>query len=324
MDFSTILKFLGILVSGALGILGTVTETRNKRTGRLTPWGRWALSLTLAGAIVALGAQVFDTLNQRHQEATQTKTTNRLLRNLLRISTKFSEIDVDLICQFSPIDTSITNLFMKYDSTLSANSVGYRLYQVRTGIVAEVHSESTETALKLARSRPMDIRLGDGVYEAWLQRGVSQETANDLKSLLLRTRSTKLVFSDPQNKNYKYVVFNAEPANDPDYITYYNSNNILQLTLHFVLTSAKNKNSGFSSFSDLPKGDVSLGLYGQFIGDPLLKRFFETNATVTAVTLHSGDFSWHFEHPKIEIITPLVCAVRLGTNALGDLQELGY
>jgi hypothetical protein len=54
----TILKFAGIIVSGALGILGTVTVTRNKRTGRLTRWGKWALGLTIAGFITALGPQI--------------------------------------------------------------------------------------------------------------------------------------------------------------------------------------------------------------------------------------------------------------------------
>ena len=68
MDISTVLKFVGILVSGALGVLGTVTETRNKRDNALTYWGRCALWLTIAGAALALGAQLFDSISERHRD----------------------------------------------------------------------------------------------------------------------------------------------------------------------------------------------------------------------------------------------------------------
>jgi hypothetical protein len=82
MDISTILKFAGILVAGALGILGTVTETRNKKTGRLTTWGKTALWLTVAGLTLALGAQLFDSLNQKHEENESRKRTGELLNQL--------------------------------------------------------------------------------------------------------------------------------------------------------------------------------------------------------------------------------------------------
>jgi hypothetical protein len=68
VDLSTALKFLGILVSGALGVLGTVTETRNERTNALTIWGRCALWLTIAGAVLALGAQVFDSISEKKRD----------------------------------------------------------------------------------------------------------------------------------------------------------------------------------------------------------------------------------------------------------------
>src|ERR1017187_2707848 len=79
--FLTILKFGGIIVSGALGILGTVTETRNKRTGRLTRWGKWALSLTIAGFATALLAQIAEQVKgQRDSQKAQNITNLQLQR----------------------------------------------------------------------------------------------------------------------------------------------------------------------------------------------------------------------------------------------------
>jgi hypothetical protein len=78
----TILKVGGILVSGALGILGTTTETRDKETNRLTSWGKWALCLTVAGFAVALGAQIFETLKQKNEEIESRKRTETMLKRL--------------------------------------------------------------------------------------------------------------------------------------------------------------------------------------------------------------------------------------------------
>jgi len=82
MEWSAILKFLGILVAGILGVLGTVTETRNKDTHRLTRWGKWALWLTITGLFVALGAQMFDTLRERRVDQESREQTNTLLGKL--------------------------------------------------------------------------------------------------------------------------------------------------------------------------------------------------------------------------------------------------
>jgi hypothetical protein len=94
--FLTILKFGGIIVSGALGILGTVTETRNKRTGRLTRWGKWALSLTIAGFATALLAQIAEQVKgQRDSQKAQNITNLQLqraeesLNYLERLGTRF-------------------------------------------------------------------------------------------------------------------------------------------------------------------------------------------------------------------------------------------
>jgi len=68
MDISTVMKITGILVAGSLGVLGIVTDTRDKKTDHLTRWGRWALWLTIAGALLALGAQIADSLSESKRD----------------------------------------------------------------------------------------------------------------------------------------------------------------------------------------------------------------------------------------------------------------
>jgi hypothetical protein len=87
MDISTLLKFVGIVVAGALGVLGTVTETRNKETSQLTIWGRCALWLTIAGAGVAFGAQLFDSINQAARDKSLLQQNNDILSKLEAQST---------------------------------------------------------------------------------------------------------------------------------------------------------------------------------------------------------------------------------------------
>jgi hypothetical protein len=97
--FLTILKLSGIIVAGALGILGTVTETRNKETGRLTRWGKWALKLTIAGFLTALGAQIAEQFKgQRDSQKSQNLTNRQLIKTeqslkyLERIATRFDTL----------------------------------------------------------------------------------------------------------------------------------------------------------------------------------------------------------------------------------------
>lgn len=54
----TILKYVGTAIAGIAGIWGTASETRDKTTGRLSAWGKWALGLAIAGFIVAIGSQI--------------------------------------------------------------------------------------------------------------------------------------------------------------------------------------------------------------------------------------------------------------------------
>ena len=99
MDISAVLKMIGILVAGVLGVLGTITETRNKETGRLTYWGRCALALTVAGSLLALGSQIVDSVTESQRDHTiledlqeQSKKTNNVLNQDSDILSRIREL----------------------------------------------------------------------------------------------------------------------------------------------------------------------------------------------------------------------------------------
>lgn len=120
----TILKFAAILVSAALGIMGTLTETRDKDTQRITSWGWRVVGLTVAGLVVAIGLQIFDSVRQqRENEETRKKTreisiqleqqtglANQARTGIAHIETSLSEtLSIDAIYEF-PRETGVVEL----------------------------------------------------------------------------------------------------------------------------------------------------------------------------------------------------------------------
>lgn len=112
--FLNILKFAGIIVSGALGILGTVTVTRSKRTGRLNHWGKWALCLTVAGLVTALVSQIAQLFKEHHdilqaqarieeQMAVEQSTLYRVERILTRFDTISISVRYELVTNSAPL-----------------------------------------------------------------------------------------------------------------------------------------------------------------------------------------------------------------------------
>lgn len=116
MDISTVLKIIGILVAGALGVLGTITETRDKTTNLLTYWGRCALGLTVAGAALALGAQIFDSLSESKRDHAiltglqiQSANTNNILKQ-----------DSDILSQIHDQSTATKNILTQDNDILKS------------------------------------------------------------------------------------------------------------------------------------------------------------------------------------------------------------
>lgn len=114
--FFTILKFAGIIVSGALGILGTATKTRDDENNCLTPWGQWALALTIGGLAVALGAQIAEEVKSKHQaERTsaralrQIRATQTTLESLQRLQFQQSDGEVYATVSFSLTNAAVAS-----------------------------------------------------------------------------------------------------------------------------------------------------------------------------------------------------------------------
>ncbi len=82
----TILKFAGVSVSGGLGILGILFETRDARSEgekpKLNRWGKTVLVLTLAGLTITVGALIAEELKKRSDSLQQQAYNTRLLENL--------------------------------------------------------------------------------------------------------------------------------------------------------------------------------------------------------------------------------------------------
>src|SRR5437868_3505002 len=115
MDSSTILiilKYAGTGISGAAGISGTVTETKDKKTGRLNPWGKLAFGLAIAGFVVALGSQIAEQINNKSDqkkaddEKKAAAKTAEDTANRIRTQLEFTEKELDLTKQLLGVTSS--------------------------------------------------------------------------------------------------------------------------------------------------------------------------------------------------------------------------
>ena len=63
----SLLKLLGILLSGIFGILGLLTEYKDKETGKTTPWGKLALVGISITTIFALAVECLESRKSTHE-----------------------------------------------------------------------------------------------------------------------------------------------------------------------------------------------------------------------------------------------------------------
>ena len=70
----SLLKYGGIIVAGASGLLGTLTRTHDTKR-RLTSWGKISVVVTILGILVAVGSQYAEVVRQK-QEGKESKEKN--------------------------------------------------------------------------------------------------------------------------------------------------------------------------------------------------------------------------------------------------------
>jgi len=119
----TILKFSGTAVSGAIGILGTVTETHEeievkpkkpsdpvRTVKRLSRWGRWALGLTISGLVLALGAQVAEEIQGSREARKAEKRSQLQVDALLAMLTRFDKISIETVFELPDSEAKVEGL----------------------------------------------------------------------------------------------------------------------------------------------------------------------------------------------------------------------
>jgi len=60
-----ILKFCAIAIGSLSGLIGTLTETKNKVTGTITPWGKRIVTLIVISGVIAVSTQSIESYLKR-------------------------------------------------------------------------------------------------------------------------------------------------------------------------------------------------------------------------------------------------------------------
>lgn len=96
-----LLKLLGLVIASGLGVLGTIKDYRDKATGRLTKWGRFAVFSLVGSALVAVGAQVVE-------ESLRAKSTREAALQAAASAARSEQMVVELARVLQPLEfTSI-------------------------------------------------------------------------------------------------------------------------------------------------------------------------------------------------------------------------
>jgi hypothetical protein len=96
MDFVTVWKASSIVLTGTFGILGLVKEFKNKKTGKITIWGR----VSLAGILLSTGLGVVAQLKESSASSAASlklaQKSDRTLDEIERLLTPLSEPSVEV------------------------------------------------------------------------------------------------------------------------------------------------------------------------------------------------------------------------------------
>jgi len=113
-------KLLGTLFAGAFGVLGLVTEYRDKRSKKITKWGRLALGGIVVSTVIAITSQAIETVLSK-QDA---KDTNDKLAEQLKVSNNtLNEVERSIF--------PIKNLIVGYSMEIPIQSQDFVRYQER-------------------------------------------------------------------------------------------------------------------------------------------------------------------------------------------------
>ena len=90
MDFVTVWKIIAIALTGFFGILGLITEFKDKGTGQITKWGRLSLLGIVVSTVGGAAAQLKESSDQEVARANSARQSLAILENIQR---SLSQID---------------------------------------------------------------------------------------------------------------------------------------------------------------------------------------------------------------------------------------
>jgi hypothetical protein len=123
MDFVSAWKAISIALTGAFGLLGLLTENKNKETGKLTSWGKVSLGGIVLSTALGVVAQLRETSEEtQRREATASQT--------LKLVEQTGDAVSDIRRLLSPLDIS----------TVSATFVGTCADQKFASFCAQAHA----------------------------------------------------------------------------------------------------------------------------------------------------------------------------------------
>jgi hypothetical protein len=89
-----IIKAVGIVLAGGFSILGLLTEFKDKRTHRVTKWGRIALYGIVSSTLVSLLSQTLESWKANADNLAATLATQNQLSALNRVMTQIADIHI--------------------------------------------------------------------------------------------------------------------------------------------------------------------------------------------------------------------------------------
>jgi len=207
-----------------LGILGTVTVTRNKKTGRLNRWGKWALSLTIAGFATALLSEVAQQFKEHHdiidaqarierQIAVQKVTLNRVER----ILTRFDAISFSVRYELNTNNVFFASLYDYVNDWIPANLTNSSDSPTNSG------SYSVEVA-GYSNERTFSVLLSSDSAQISLP---SKKTLQRYSTSLVSSQDFNSFYSFLNNPSFAFAVYatNRDYSQTPDlYLTTTNLN----------------------------------------------------------------------------------------------------
>jgi len=104
MDFVTAWKIASIVFTGGFGILGLLKDYKDKKTNKITKWGRISLAGILVSSLLGMAAQLKESSEQeRAREATAKQTlalarnTDNAVKQIQRVLSQLDNPEVSLI-----------------------------------------------------------------------------------------------------------------------------------------------------------------------------------------------------------------------------------